>query len=222
MKPIEKLLYFVKKAEKSNGSPQTQTHYSIQDAMNEFYMHFPTKGKGKNSEGEQNRLKDVEFYTNNKDKDTNEISLVIPAKTKYVILVRLIMSGIGASLSINLEDIEDLKIAITEIISNVVKHAYPGNTEKGKATIVFTIHADKLSIVVTDKGRGFDTKILKSSLHAPSARGKGLGLFLIHSLVDEVKIHSSASDGTEVRMVKYLGKGQLADSKSNVGENIVK
>lgn len=222
MKPIEKLLYFVKKAEKSSGSPRVQERYSILEAMNEFSMYFSTKGKGKNSEGEQNRLKDVEFYENNQDKDTNEISLVIPAKIKYVILARLIMSGIGASLSINLEDIEDLKIAITEIISNVVKHAYPGNKEKGKATIVFTIHADKLSIVITDKGRGFDTEILKSSLHAPSARGKGLGLFLIHSLVDEVKIHSTASHGTEVRMVKYLRKGQLADSKSNAGKNMVK
>ncbi len=86
---------------------------------------------------------------------------------------------------------------------------------------MFTIHADKLSIVITDKGRGFDSEILKSSLHAPSARGKGLGLFLIHSLVDEVKIHSTACHGTEVRMVKYLGKGQLVDSKSNAEENIV-
>lgn len=209
---IENLLSFVnQKPEKANNSGWDPGRSSVMEAISEFSMFFFSKASGKNgSRGRKFRTRwnEVEFYSNNQDTDDNVIFLGIPAQMRYVILARLVVSGIGASLSLNFEDIEDLKIAITEAFSNVVKHAYPGDKGKGKATIVFTIHADKLAIVVADKGQGFDPKILKSHPHVPSVRGKGLGLFLIHSLVDEVEIHTAVNHGTEVRMMKYTEKGR--------------
>jgi serine/threonine-protein kinase RsbW len=137
------------------------------------------------------------------------VSLTIPAKAEYIDVVRLTLSGLAAKEGFSYEEIEDMKVAVTEACSNVVLHAYNGN-DFGIMEIVFEMEQDFLQIRVKDSGNSFlfePTLIANASLHhkpLSDANVGGLGLFLMQALMDNVEVRSEM--GTEVRLTKRLGR----------------
>ena len=85
------------------------------------------------------------------------VKVEIPALAEYVAIIRLAISGVATRMHFNIEEIEDIKIAVSEACTNAVQHAYP-DTENGKINLVATLHSDKLNITITDSGKGFDAK----------------------------------------------------------------
>lgn len=134
------------------------------------------------------------------------IEMKIPAKPEYIGVIRLTLSGIASRLGYTYEEIEDMKIAVSEASTNAVQHAY-NKDEGGEVIIGFGIYQDKLEIVVADSGRSFNflqTKnelgpYTESSTVEQLAEG-GLGLFLIDTLMDEVRVLNHS--GVTVFMVK--------------------
>lgn len=139
------------------------------------------------------------------------IEMKIPAKPEFVGVTRLTLSGIASRMGFSYEIIEDLKIATSEAITNAVQHAYKG--EEGEVLISFGMHADHLEVVVSDKGESFDFHKTKESLgpyidhSAEFLREGGLGLYLIETLMDEVKVHQN--EGITLFMTKYLEGEQV-------------
>jgi serine/threonine-protein kinase RsbW len=137
------------------------------------------------------------------------ISLTIPAKAEYIDVVRLTLSGLAAKEGFSYEEIEDMKVAVTEACSNVVLHAYNGS-DFGIMEIVFEMEQDFLQIRVKDSGSSFlfePTTIVNASLHhkpLSDANVGGLGLFLMQALMDHVEVRSEM--GTEVLLTKRLGR----------------
>ncbi|ETI70009.1 anti-sigma B factor RsbW [Neobacillus vireti] len=134
------------------------------------------------------------------------IEMKIPAKPEYIGVVRLTLSGISSRMGYTYEEIEDMKIAVSEASTNAVQHAY-NKDEGGEVIVGFGIYEDKLEIVVADSGRSFNFLQTKSELGPYTesstveqlAEG-GLGLFLIETLMDEVRILNHS--GVTVFMVK--------------------
>ncbi|MFJ5717148.1 anti-sigma B factor RsbW [Neobacillus sp. NPDC093127] len=134
------------------------------------------------------------------------IEMKIPAKPEYIGVIRLTLSGIASRLGYTYEEIEDMKIAVSEASTNAVQHAYRKD-EGGEVIIGFGIYEDKLEIVVADSGRSFNflqTKnelgpYTESSTVEQLAEG-GLGLFLIETLMDDVRVLNHS--GVTVFMVK--------------------
>jgi serine/threonine-protein kinase RsbW len=134
------------------------------------------------------------------------IEMKIPAKPEYIGVIRLTLSGIASRLGYTYEEIEDMKIAVSEASTNAVQHAYRKD-EGGEVIVGFGIYHDKLEIVVADSGRSFNflqTKnelgpYTESSTVEQLAEG-GLGLFLIETLMDEVRVLNHS--GVTVFMVK--------------------
>ncbi|GLX66493.1 anti-sigma B factor RsbW [Paenibacillus glycanilyticus] len=137
------------------------------------------------------------------------ISLTIPAQADYIDIVRLTLSGLAAKEGFSYEEIEDMKVAVTEACSNVVLHAYDGGTY-GLIEVVFEIQQDSLHIRVKDSGNSFQfepTAIAGAALHNKplnEASIGGLGLFLMQALMDQVEVRSEM--GTEVILTKRLGR----------------
>ena len=136
------------------------------------------------------------------------IEIKIPAKPEYVGVVRLTLSGIASHMGYSFEQIEDLKIAVSEACTNAVQHAYP-EKESGEVVIGFGIYADKLEMMVADNGKSFDFIQTKNELGPYKASSTveqltegGLGLYLIETLMDEVCFLEHS--GVTVFMVKYL------------------
>ncbi len=115
------------------------------------------------------------------------ISLIIPKKPDYISLVRLTTSGIAYSIGLNVEDIEDIKVAIGEAcINSLMKN------NKEEISLTFEVDEEKVCIKVTDV-----TEIIEEELI--QGKERELGLLIIKSLMDEVRFNE---DGIE--MIKYI------------------
>ncbi len=124
----------------------------------------------------------------------------IPGKPEYVGVVRLAVSSAANCAGFGMEAIEDIKVAVSEACTNVLKH---GDREENCYEVECRIEADKFIILVTDLCGGYDTeKYLEPCIDMP--RESGLGIFIIRALMDEVNILSKLGEGTKIQMVKYL------------------
>lgn len=127
------------------------------------------------------------------------IKMEISSNPEYVGIIRLTTSGIANKVGFCLEDIEDLKVAISEACTNAIKHSLDD-----RFIIIFNILENGLTIEIIDEGQGYDI----SSVSQPSLdnlQESGMGLFIIQSLMDDVTIKSQEGKGTRIRMTKYLG-----------------
>lgn len=118
----------------------------------------------------------------NKDK----ISLTIPGKPDYISLVRLATSGIGNSMALAIDDIEDIKVSIGEACINALIN------DVENIYISFEIDEEKISINVSNVIEEISDDIEES-------KERELGLLIIKSLMDHVEF---TKDGVE--MVKYI------------------
>ncbi|WP_079412740.1 ATP-binding protein [Alkalithermobacter paradoxus] len=136
-----------------------------------------------------------EFKCNTLD----SLTIISPSKGEYVGVIRLTVSGIANRMGFDIEQIEDIKVAVAEACTNVITHS-----RSNEFKVVFGIYEDKLEIQVKDNGKGYEVeKIKEPNLSDP--KESGLGIFIIKSLMDEVEIISNVDSGTEVKMIKYLG-----------------
>ena len=131
------------------------------------------------------------------------ITLRIPAKAEYIALCRLALTGLSQLRAIGDDTMADLKLALTEAVSNSVRHAY-GPNGSGHVDITYELAADRLGIEVVDDGEGFDPD------EPPSFEGEelsegGLGIAIIRSIADEFEIHSAPGErGSRLRFAKHL------------------
>ncbi len=136
------------------------------------------------------------------------IEMKIPAKPEYVGVIRLTLSGITSRMGYTYEEIEDIKVAVSEACTNAVQHAYR-DEEGGEMVVGFGVYRDKLEVMVADYGKSFHFAKTKEEL-GPYTQSStfdqlvegGLGLYLIETLMDEV--HLSHHNGVTVFMVKYV------------------
>ncbi|MBY0121160.1 anti-sigma B factor RsbW [Bacillus sp. S/N-304-OC-R1] len=147
------------------------------------------------------------------------IELKIPAKAEFVNVIRLTLSGIASRMGFLYDDIEDLKIAVSEACTNAVQHAYKED-EQGEVIVGFGLYGNRLEVMVADNGKSFDFLSARQSIgrykqtdSVEYLREGGLGLYLIESLMDEVRIHNK--EGVTVFMIKYLeGERVEMDAKT--------
>ena len=135
----------------------------------------------------------------------DEISLKIPARAEYVGVVRLAVSGVAARMNFSIEEIEDIKVSISEACTNAIQHAYNDNADQNIIDIKMTIDNDELSIVVQDFGQGFDLSTLGTTEQKHKSKkklGLGLGLTFIESLMDDTHFQSKIGEGTTIQMKK--------------------
>lgn len=126
------------------------------------------------------------------------VTLAIPARTEYLILARLALAGIARGVEIDQSTLADLKLAVTEACGNAVLHAQPGDT--GVVTVHFMVSDDAIEIMVEDDGPGMDAASV-GALPDGELSESGMGLAIIHALVDRVEIGTGQSGrGTVVRM----------------------
>jgi serine/threonine-protein kinase RsbW len=134
---------------------------------------------------------------------TRSIHLRIPAKAEYITLCRLALTGLAQLRDIGDDTMADLKLALTEAVSNSVRHAY-GEKGDGHVDVTYELYPDRLGIQVVDDGDGFDPD------EAPAFEGDelsegGLGIAIIRTIADEFEIDSKlGARGSRLRFVKLL------------------
>lgn len=143
------------------------------------------------------------------------IEVRVPAKPQYVSVIRLMISGLAVRVGFTYDEIEDLKIATSEAVTNVVHHAYKENDE-GEVVVGCALFDDKIEIMVSDYGVSFNFEEIKSKVgpyheeeNVELLREGGLGIYLMETLMDEVKMNNEG--GVSVFMTKYVTKEQVKE-----------
>lgn len=141
-------------------------------------------------------------------KKTREYFLKIPSQVDNLEIIRNFISGVASKVGFNAEDANKIELAVDEACTNVIEHAYE-NDDSNDIDIAIQLDYQKLSIVVTDRGRSFKfnkVEMPNMDTYLAELRVGGLGIYLMRTLMDEVDYQSKPNGSNEVRMVKYLLK----------------
>ncbi len=128
------------------------------------------------------------------------ITLRLPSKAEYVSIARLAASVLSNTIGFDIEQIDDIKVAVGEACNNAVLH---GKCEDEVYEINFKVSQDKIQIEVRDNGIGFDEEKYEEP-DLGNLRGNGLGIYIMKSLMDEVDILPNKNEGTILKLIKYL------------------
>jgi anti-sigma regulatory factor (Ser/Thr protein kinase) len=122
--------------------------------------------------------------------DRSDVRLTMPACAENVAVIRHVLSAVADAYGLPDAVQEDLRLAVTEACTNVVRHAYAGGD--GPIEVAVCPHENALEVVVADRGRGIAPN--------PHAGGAGLGLPLIAALTDSMEIQHAPHAGSRLAM----------------------
>jgi serine/threonine-protein kinase RsbW len=132
------------------------------------------------------------------------VRLRIPARAEFIALARLALSGLADIVELPEELLADLKLALTEAVSNSVRHAYAD--EGGFVSIAYELSAHLLAIEVVDDGEGFDPD-RPPALEGEELTEGGLGIAIIRTIADEFELNSRPGvRGSRLRFAKRLSQ----------------
>jgi serine/threonine-protein kinase RsbW len=118
------------------------------------------------------------------------VRLTLPARPESIAVIRHVLGAFAEALALPPDLVEDMRLAVTEACTNVVRHAYDG--EIGPIDVVVRPDGDRLDVIVSDRGRGMGP--------SPDVDGPGLGLPLIAALADSIEVQNAPVRGNRLRM----------------------
>lgn len=133
------------------------------------------------------------------------VRLSFPAKTDYLLLARLALSGMLRTVEVDDEQSADLKLAVTEACGNAVRHAYPA--ELGQVGVTYVLEDDRIVMIVEDQGAGMGDVVTDTDESEEPLRPleSGMGMSIIRTIMDELEVGPGADgSGTRVRMAATL------------------
>lgn len=134
--------------------------------------------------------------------DVEHVEVTIPARAEFVSVVRLTTAAVAARQGLMYDEIEDLKIAVSEACTSLIT----AGVAPGSSLVVrFALRRDALEVSVDGHGPGIALDPAAPDGDAALDEGR-LGVFLMQCLVDEVEARRDVAAGTAgVRLVKRRG-----------------
>ena len=135
----------------------------------------------------------------------NYFKIQLPAIGENESFARNIISSFVLSLSPTIEEINDLKTAISEAVTNCVVHAYDHN--EGIIEISAQIDKNTLSVTITDFGKGIaDVETAMTPMYTSGGDERsGMGFTIMETFMDTMQVTSTLGSGTTVTMTKKIG-----------------
>lgn len=139
-------------------------------------------------------------------KCNNEMKLVIDSKSINESYSRVAVGAFVASVDPNIEELTDIKTAVSEAVTNAIVHGY--KEQQGKIYInVSVMENNIIRIKIRDKGVGIENvEKAMEPLFTTAASGEraGLGFAVMESFMDKVKVNSKPGKGTTVTLEKRI------------------
>ena len=138
-------------------------------------------------------------------KTSNYIKLEFPAKSSNEAFARAAAAAFAAQLDPTIDEIGDIKTAVSEAVTNAIVHAYPDSM--GQVWMKLRILGDEvLEISIKDKGRGIeDVKKAMEPLFTTGGDDRsGMGFTIMDSFMDKIRVRSHPGKGTTVTMQRRI------------------
>lgn len=133
----------------------------------------------------------------------NFMKLEIPSKSQNESFARVAVAAFASQLDPTIEEIADIKTAVSEAVTNCIIHGYE-NTE-GIITIECKLTDDCIEIKVEDRGRGIENiELARQPLYTskPELERSGMGFTVMETFMDQLEVYSERGKGTTVIMRK--------------------
>ena len=147
----------------------------------------------------------------------NEMKLEFISKSNNEAFARISVAAFVAQLDPTLEEISDIKTAVSEAVTNSIIHGYE-DTE-GIVKVLCKIVGNSITIEISDNGKGIENiEEARKPLYTskPNLERSGMGFTIMESFMDEMKIESVLGIGTKITMKKLIKK------EENLTEDITK
>ena len=135
----------------------------------------------------------------------NEMKLEFSSKTNNEAFARIAVAAFIAQLDPTIDELSDIKTAVSEAVTNSIIHGYDGC--EGIVVIKARILASTVEIEIIDNGKGIENiEIAMRPLYTskPNLERSGMGFSIMLSFMDDVKVESSIGFGTRVIMKKKI------------------
>ena len=139
---------------------------------------------------------------------SNEMCLEFMALSENEAFARLAVSGFMLPLDPTMEELADVKTAVSEAVTNAIIHGYAGNRQGMVRIIARYDEGGELEIQIIDRGRGIDdVQQARQPFFTTSGEEErsGMGFTVMESFMDRVDVDSAPGRGTTVRMRKRIG-----------------
>ena len=146
----------------------------------------------------------------------NEMKLEFVSKSNNEAFARITVAAFISQLDPTIEELADIKTAVSEAVTNSIIHAYEDDT--GTITIKCKLFGNSALIEISDNGKGIENvEMAKEPLYTskPNLERSGMGFTIMESFMDEMKVESILGLGTKVTMKKVIKQQEDALLKQN-------
>jgi serine/threonine-protein kinase RsbW len=137
----------------------------------------------------------------------DELEIQVPCKAQYVRTIRRTVAEFAQFHHMTSADVEEMEIAASEAVSNVVRHAYSDRICLPPVRVRCLHSKGAITVEVSDDGRGFCAPPGNTIPQIDLDREGGLGIILIKTLMDRVRLVSKPNEGTKLSMTKRMRRG---------------
>ena len=135
----------------------------------------------------------------------NEMQLEFDSRSENESFARTVVAAFASQLNPTLEEIADIKTAVSEAVTNSIIHGYEG--KDGKIRIHCYIIGNEIGIDIKDNGVGIENvKQAMEPLYTtrPDLERSGMGFAFMQTFMDELQVESKVKEGTLIRMKKKI------------------
>lgn len=137
--------------------------------------------------------------------NTNEMTIVFDSRPVNEGMARIAAASFCTQLNPTLEEVADLKTAVSEAVTNCIIHGYGGEVHKIRMDL--KLKGREIFVDITDQGVGIsDVKKAMEPLYTtkPEKERSGMGFTFMEAFMDEVTVDSEVGVGTSVHMKKTI------------------
>ena len=142
----------------------------------------------------------------------NKMKLEFLSKSSNEAFARITVASFASQLDPSIEEISDIKTAVSEAVTNSIIHGYEDKT--GIIKIECTLFANSVEIQISDNGKGIENiEKAKEPLYTtkPELERSGMGFTIMESFMDELKVESVLGVGTKITMKKVINTSNDAE-----------
>lgn len=146
----------------------------------------------------------------------NEMRLEFASKTCNEAFARITIAAFVAQLDPTIDELSDIKTAVSEAVTNSIIHGY--ENENGVVKVSARIFANTVEIEIEDNGKGIDNvEMAMRPLYTskPNLERSGMGFTIMESFMDDIKVESSLGFGTRIVMSKKINTEQSQNEEQD-------
>ena len=154
-----------------------------------------------------------------KEQIENEMKLEFISKSNNEAFARITVAAFVSQLDPTIEEISDIKTAVSEAVTNSIVHGYEDKI--GIIKLECRIDENEVTIEITDNGKGIENiEMAKQPLYTskPNLERSGMGFTIMESFMDEMNVESVLGLGTKITMKKKIKEIQKTEEQVTLEE----